>query len=87
MATSRVAELVSNKDSRQTFTDEESEWLLRTVVSPMLYDAGLICRADDRADPVVVLSPTLICGEQELEFIRTTLTSVFTEAWKQYCSR
>ena len=83
----RVAELVSNKETRQTFTDDESEWLLRTVVSPMLYDAGLICRADDRADPVVVLSPTLICGEQELEFIRTTLTSVFTEAWKQHCSR
>ena len=83
----RVAELVRDADTRETFSDEESEWLLRTVVSPMLYDAGLICRADDRADPVVVLSPTLICGEKELEFIRTTLTSVFTEAWKQFQAR
>jgi len=53
----------------------------------MIYDAGLICRADDRADPVIVLSPTLVCGEQELEFIRSTLTTVFTEAWRQYQNR
>ena len=83
----RVAELVRDSETGETFTDEESEWLLRKVVSPMIYDAGLICRADDRADPVIVLSPTLICGEQELEFIRSTLTTVFTEAWRQYQNR
>jgi adenosylmethionine-8-amino-7-oxononanoate aminotransferase len=83
----RVAELVRDSETGETFTDEESEWLLRKVVSPMIYDAGLICRADDRADPVIVLSPTLICGEQELEFIRSTLTTVFTEAWRQFQNR
>jgi len=83
----RVAELVRDSETGETFSDEESEWLLRTVVSPMIYDAGLICRADDRADPVIVLSPTLVCGEQELEFIRSTLTTVFTEAWRQYQNR
>ncbi len=83
----RVAELVRDPKTNETFSAEESEWILRTVVSPMLYDAGLICRADDRADPVIVLAPTLICGGQELEFIRTTLSSVFTEAWKQFQSR
>ena len=77
----RVAELVRDKDTRETFTAEESEWLLRGFLSPMLYKAGLICRSDDRADPVVVLSPTLVSGEQELEFIRTTLRTAFTAAW------
>lgn len=77
----RVAELVRDKDTRETFTADESEWLLRGFLSPMLYKAGLICRSDDRADPVVVLSPTLVSGEQELEFIRTTLRTAFTAAW------
>jgi adenosylmethionine-8-amino-7-oxononanoate aminotransferase len=83
----RVAELVRDKESGETFTDEESEWLLRDVLSPILYDAGLICRADDRADPVVVLAPTLVCGDAELEFIRTTLRAAFTTAWSEWTSR
>jgi adenosylmethionine-8-amino-7-oxononanoate aminotransferase len=83
----RVAELVRDKETNETFTDAESEWLLRNVLSPMLYDAGLICRADDRADPVVVLAPTLVCGEAELEFIRTTLLAAFTAAWSEWTSR
>ena len=83
----RVAELVRDKDTRETFTAEESEWLLRGVVSPMLYDAGLICRADDRADPVVVLAPTLVCGESEIEFIGATLRNAFTEAWNEFNRR
>ena len=83
----RVAELVRDKETKETFSDEESEWLLRGVLSPILYDAGLICRADDRADPVVVLSPTLVCGEKELEFIRATLHHAFTTAWDEYRRR
>ena len=83
----RVAELVRDKETKETFSDEESEWLLRGVLSPILYDAGLICRADDRADPVVVLSPTLVCGEKELEFIRTTLHHAFTTAWDEFRRR
>ncbi|MEY4392267.1 MAG: hypothetical protein RLZZ544_976, partial [Actinomycetota bacterium] len=83
----RVAELVRDKETKETFSDEESEWLLRGVLSPILHDAGLICRADDRADPVVVLSPTLVCGEKELEFIRATLHHAFTAAWDEYRRR
>jgi adenosylmethionine-8-amino-7-oxononanoate aminotransferase len=83
----RVAELVKDRETKESFDDAESEWLLRNVLSPMLYDAGLICRADDRADPVVVLAPTLVCGEKELEFIRTTLRSAFTAAWREWSSR
>jgi len=83
----RVAELVRDKETKETFSDEESEWLLRGVLSPILHDAGLICRADDRADPVVVLSPTLVCGEKELEFIRATLHHAFAAAWDEYRRR
>jgi adenosylmethionine-8-amino-7-oxononanoate aminotransferase len=77
----RVAELVRDKDTRETFTPAESDWLLRGFLSPAMYKAGLICRSDDRADPVVVLSPTLVAGERELEFIRDTLKMAFSAAW------
>ena len=31
-----------------------------------LFDAGLICRADDRGDPVIQLAPPLTCGPEPL---------------------
>ena len=39
----------------------------RGYLSPALFEAGLICRADDRGDPVIQLSPPLICGEEQFE--------------------
>ncbi len=83
----RVAELVKDKATKTTFDDDECEWLLRGVLSPMLYKAGLFCRADDRADPVVVLSPPLTCGPDELQFIGDTLVDACTAAWDQFQSR
>ena len=76
-------ELVKDKDTRQTFDDDESERLLRGFLSGALYDAGLICRADDRGDPVVQLAPPLISGEQEFDEITTILREVLTEAWNR----
>jgi adenosylmethionine-8-amino-7-oxononanoate aminotransferase len=83
----RVAELVKDKATKTTFDDDECEWLLRGVLSPALYKAGLFCRADDRADPVVVLSPPLTCGPDELQFIGDTLVDACTSAWDQFRSR
>jgi adenosylmethionine-8-amino-7-oxononanoate aminotransferase len=74
-------ELVKDKETRQTFDDDESERLLRGYLSGALYDAGLICRADDRGDPVVQLAPPLICGEKEFEQMASILRTVLTEAW------
>ncbi len=74
-------ELVKDKDTRQSFNDEESERLLRGYLSGALFNAGLICRADDRGDPVVQLSPPLICGTEEIEFMVSTLREVLSEAW------
>ncbi|HEU0334906.1 MAG TPA: hypothetical protein VFR43_00030, partial [Gaiellaceae bacterium] len=49
--------------------DDECERLLRGVLSPALLEAGLICRTDDRGDPVVQISPPLIAGEAEIDEI------------------
>jgi adenosylmethionine-8-amino-7-oxononanoate aminotransferase len=76
-------EMVRDKDTRETFDDDEAERLLRGFLSGALYEAGLICRADDRGDPVIQLAPPLTCGPAEFEEITTILRSVLTEAWKQ----
>jgi adenosylmethionine-8-amino-7-oxononanoate aminotransferase len=76
-------ELVKNKETRETFTDEESETLLRGFLSPELFEKGLICRADDRGDPVVQISPPLIAREEEFGKIVGILGEVLTEAWKR----
>ncbi|MGH2891572.1 MAG: aminotransferase class III-fold pyridoxal phosphate-dependent enzyme, partial [Solirubrobacteraceae bacterium] len=73
-------ELVKDQDTKETFNDEESETLLRGFLSGELYRRGLICRADDRGDPVIQLSPPLIAGPQQFEEIEAILRPVLTEA-------
>ena len=74
-------ELVKDKDTKQTFDDEESERLLRGFLSGELYRRGLICRTDDRGDPVVQLAPPLIAGEEQFQEIEAVLRSVLSEAY------
>jgi adenosylmethionine-8-amino-7-oxononanoate aminotransferase len=74
-------ELVKDKATRQTFNDDESERLLRGFLSPALFDAGLICRADDRGDPVIQLSPPLTCGQEQFDEMGQILRTVLAEAW------
>jgi adenosylmethionine-8-amino-7-oxononanoate aminotransferase len=78
-----AVELVKDKDTRETFTDEESETLLRAFLSPRLFERGLICRADDRGDPVVQISPPLIAGPAEFDEIAGILGDVLGEAWSK----
>jgi adenosylmethionine-8-amino-7-oxononanoate aminotransferase len=74
-------ELVKDKATRQTFTDDESERLLRGFLSQALFDAGLVCRADDRGDPVIQLAPPLTCGQEHFDEMEQILRSVLTQAW------
>jgi adenosylmethionine-8-amino-7-oxononanoate aminotransferase len=74
-------EMVKDKVTRETFTEEESERLLRGFLSQALFDAGLVCRADDRGDPVIQLAPPLICGQEHFDEIEAILRTVLTEAW------
>jgi adenosylmethionine-8-amino-7-oxononanoate aminotransferase len=76
-------ELVRDKDTRQTFSDEECETLLRGFLSPALFDAGLICRTDDRGDPVVQISPPLVATETEMDEIVGILGDVLLEAQRR----
>jgi adenosylmethionine-8-amino-7-oxononanoate aminotransferase len=76
-------ELVKDPDDHSVrFTPAEREKLIRGIVAPRLFESGLICRADDRVDPVVQLAPVLTCGPDEFAEIESILRTVLTEAQK-----
>jgi adenosylmethionine-8-amino-7-oxononanoate aminotransferase len=74
-------ELVKDKATKETFDEDESERLLRGFLSHALFDAGLVCRADDRGDPVIQLAPPLICTQEHFDEMEQILRTVLTEAW------
>jgi adenosylmethionine-8-amino-7-oxononanoate aminotransferase len=76
-------ELVKNKETRESFSDVECERLIRGFLTPRMFEAGLICRADDRGDPVIQISPPLIAGKAEFDELVGILGEVLTEAWQR----
>jgi adenosylmethionine-8-amino-7-oxononanoate aminotransferase len=72
-------ELVKDKVTKETFSDDEAERLLRGYLSKALFDAGLYCRADDRGDPVVQLAPPLVSDQSQFDEIEQILRSVLVE--------
>jgi adenosylmethionine-8-amino-7-oxononanoate aminotransferase len=76
-------ELVKDKGTKQGFDAEECETLLRGFLSPRLFEKGLICRADDREDPVIQISPPLIATQREFDEMTGILGEVLTEAWQR----
>jgi adenosylmethionine-8-amino-7-oxononanoate aminotransferase len=83
----QAIELVKDKDTKQTFNHQESEELLRGFLSGELFRRGLICRTDDRGDPVVQLSPPLIAGPEQFAEIESILRPVLSEAWERISHR
>jgi adenosylmethionine-8-amino-7-oxononanoate aminotransferase len=73
-------ELVKDRATKETFDDDESEWLLRGFLSGELFRSGLICRADDRGDPVIQLSPPLVAGPEHFEEMEGVLRPVLEAA-------
>ena len=76
-------ELVKDKETRETFSEDECETLLRGFLSPRLFESGLICRADDRGDPVVQISPPLVAGQEQFDEITGILGDVLGAAWDE----
>lgn len=76
----RALELVKDKATGARFEAHECEELIRGFLSPRLFEEGLICRADDRGDPVLQFSPPLIAGPAEFAELERILRIVLTEA-------
>jgi adenosylmethionine-8-amino-7-oxononanoate aminotransferase len=79
----QAIELVKDKETKESLDDDESEELLRGFLSGELYRRGLICRADDRGDPVIQLAPPLVADTEQFEEIGAVLRSVLSDAWEQ----
>jgi adenosylmethionine-8-amino-7-oxononanoate aminotransferase len=73
-------ELVKDKETRETFNDAEAEKLLRGFLSKALFDEGIYCRADDRGDPVIQLSPPLTCTQEHFDEMEQILRVVLDKA-------
>jgi adenosylmethionine-8-amino-7-oxononanoate aminotransferase len=76
-------ELVKDREHKIGFDDDETERLLRGFLSTRLMELGLICRADDRDEPVIQLSPPLIADREVLGEIIGILDQVLGEASKK----
>jgi adenosylmethionine-8-amino-7-oxononanoate aminotransferase len=75
-----AVEMTKGGDS---FTGEEREWLIRKFLSRRLPEMGLICRADDRGDPIIQLSPPLIATSAHFEQMTDIIRRALEEAWKK----
>jgi adenosylmethionine-8-amino-7-oxononanoate aminotransferase len=56
-------------------------------MSGEIYKNGLICRADDRGDPVIQLAPPLIAGPEEFDEIHAALRPPLEEASRRLALR
>jgi adenosylmethionine-8-amino-7-oxononanoate aminotransferase len=74
---------VKDPVTRETFDDDEAERLLRGVLTPRLLGQGLICRADDRGDPVIQLSPPLVAGPEQFDELVAAIRVALVEAMKE----
>jgi hypothetical protein len=73
-------ELVKNKETKESFTAQESEKILRGFISQALFENGIYCRTDDRGDPVIQLAPALIAGKPLFDEIERILRKVLLKA-------
>src|SRR5687768_14467814 len=78
-----AVELVKDSETREGFSSDECERLLRGFLSGRLYERGLICRADDRGDPVIQISPPLVARQPEFDRIVEVLGETLAEAWDE----
>ncbi len=66
-------ELVRDQQTKVPFEGPAAEWLLKDVLSAELWGRGLICRLDDRTDPIVQIAPPLVADTETIEEIAQIL--------------
>ncbi|GGK45505.1 aspartate aminotransferase family protein [Nocardia camponoti] len=77
-----AVELVKDRATKERFTDAESHHVLKGIVSEKLFEAGLHCRADDRAEPVIQLAPPLICDQPQFDEMEQAIRYALTAAMR-----
>ena len=82
-----AVELVADRDTQATFTAEQADWLLREVLTERMSALGLLCRLDDRGDPVLQLSPPLVADRAVLDQMVDIVAEALEAAWQQWRCR
>jgi adenosylmethionine-8-amino-7-oxononanoate aminotransferase len=80
-------ELVRDQQTRETFEGPAAEWLLKDVLSAELWGRGLVCRLDDRTEPIVQIAPPLVADRGTLEEIAAILREGLTVAAERMSER
>lgn len=80
-------ELVRDRHTREPFSADEADWLLREVLSARMADLGLLCRLDDRGEPVVQLSPPLVADAALLDRVVGIVGEALEGAWDVWQAR
>jgi adenosylmethionine-8-amino-7-oxononanoate aminotransferase len=73
-------ELVRDQATRETFEGPSAEWLLKDVLSAELWGRGLVCRLDDRTEPIVQIAPPLVADRATIDEIAAILRAGLTVA-------
>jgi adenosylmethionine-8-amino-7-oxononanoate aminotransferase len=73
-------ELVKDQKTRESFSTQESEKILRGFISNELFESGIYCRTDDRGDPVIQLAPALIANEAQFNEIESVIRKTLEKA-------
>lgn len=74
-------ELVKDRSTKERFTAEEADWLLRSELSAHMDSLGLLCRLDDRGEPVIQLSPPLVSDAAMIDRIVDIVGTATERAW------
>jgi adenosylmethionine-8-amino-7-oxononanoate aminotransferase len=82
-----AVELVRDQETRETFEGPAAEWLLKDVLSAELWGRGLICRLDDRTEPIVQIAPPLVADRGTIEEIVQILREGLTVAAERMSER
>jgi hypothetical protein len=80
-------ELVADPGTKETFSEADAHWLLRDVLSERMDALGLLCRLDDRGDPVIQISPPLVADRALLDRIASIVGEAAEAAWSAWLSR
>jgi adenosylmethionine-8-amino-7-oxononanoate aminotransferase len=75
-----AVELVRDRETRERFSAEDADWLLRGVLSDAMDELGLLCRLDDRGEPVIQLSPPLVATKELLDEMVSIVEEALTRA-------
>lgn len=73
-------EVVKDQDTKEELSEVEAGWLLKDILSDRLFERGMICRLDDRAEPIVQIAPPLVADMALFEEITGILRDGLSHA-------